>query len=213
MKFYFRPILFLLSFYFFTPFQGDAAMNAGSKNTNPENVKIATVAGGCFWCVQEAFAHIPGVISTQCGYTGGSLENPSYERVSGGGTGHFEAVQIHFDSAKLSYEALLDLFWRNVDLLDGGGQFCDRGDQYRSAIFYHDETQKKQAEASKAALETSGKFKDPIATQLLPASDFYPAEEYHQFYYEKNPVRYKFYRYTCGRDQRLQKLWGDKGRY
>lgn len=166
----------------------------------------ATFAGGCFWCMEPPFDRLPGVISTTSGYTGGQTVNPSYKDVSAGGTGHAEAVEILYDPAKISYSQLLAVFWRNIDPFDPKGQFCDKGDQYRSAIFYHDEDQKRLAEQSKQALEQ--RFQQAIVTQIVPAGAFYPAEEYHQDYYEKNPVRYKFYRYGCGRDQRLETLWG-----
>ena len=171
---------------------------------------LATFAGGCFWCEEAVFDGVPGVIQVVSGYTGGSLKNPTYEQVSAGGTGHAESVQVMYDPAKISYEKLLDLFWRNVDPLTSNAQFCDIGSQYRSAIFYHDAEQKRLAEASKAAIEASHRFKQPIVTQIVPASTFYRAEEYHQNYHEKNPVRYRFYKYNCGRDQRLRELWGEK---
>ncbi|MGB5064772.1 MAG: peptide-methionine (S)-S-oxide reductase MsrA, partial [Candidatus Competibacter sp.] len=168
----------------------------------------ATFAGGCFWCMEPPFEPLPGVISVTSGYTGGHKANPTYEEVSAGGTGHAEAVEIVYDPARISYTQLLDIFWRNIDLLDAGGQFCDRGQQYRPAIFYHDDEQKRLAEESKQALEQSGRFQKPVVVAIEPASTFYPAEDYHQDYYRKNPVRYKFYRYSCGRDQRLETLWG-----
>ncbi len=169
---------------------------------------IATFAGGCFWCMEPPFDAIDGVISTTSGYTGGSKENPSYREVSRGGTGHAEAVQIVYDPARVSYTKLLDVFWHNIDPTTAGGQFCDWGDQYRSEIFYHDEQQKQLAIESKKALEEVKSFKEPIVTQISAASTFYPAEDYHQDYYKKNAVRYKFYRYGCGRDKRLEELWG-----
>jgi len=170
----------------------------------------ATFAGGCFWCVEEAFDHVPGVISTTSGYTGGRTRDPSYEEVSSGETGHAEAVRVVFDTAVTSYAKLLDAFWRNVDPTDGGGQFCDRGDSYRSAIFTHDEEQRRLAEASKRALDGSGRFDEPIATEIVPAGPFYSAEAYHQDYYRKNPVRYKLYKWNCRRAQRLEQIWGGK---
>ncbi|MGH7572783.1 MAG: peptide-methionine (S)-S-oxide reductase MsrA [Gemmatimonadota bacterium] len=170
----------------------------------------ATFAGGCFWCVEEAFDHVPGVVSTTSGYTGGDTRDPSYEQVSSGGTGHAEAVRVVYDPSATSYQTLLDAFWRNIDPTDAGGQFCDRGDSYRSAIFYHDDGQRRLAEASKRALEGSGRFDAPIATEIEPAGEFYPAEEYHQDYYEKNPVRYKLYKWNCRRAQRLEQIWGEK---
>jgi methionine-S-sulfoxide reductase len=170
---------------------------------------LATFAGGCFWCMEPPYDRLDGVISTISGYTGGSKDNPTYREVSGGGTGHAEAVQVAYDPAKVSYEELLDVFWHNVDLLDGGGQFCDRGSQYRTAIFAETPEQRRLAEASKQALAGSGRFEQPIATEVIDASTFYPAEDYHQDFYEKNPVRYKFYGWNCCRDQRLAELWGE----
>ena len=172
-----------------------------------EQRATATFAGGCFWCMQPPFDHLPGVISTTAGYTGGHTVNPTYEEVSAGGTGHAEAVEVVYDPARISYARLLEVFWRNVDPLAANRQFCDVGNQYRSAIFYHDAAQKGLAEASKAQLERSRGWR--IVTGIVPAGPFYRAEEYHQNYYKKNPLRYKFYRAGCRRDQRLQELWGD----
>lgn len=168
----------------------------------------ATFAGGCFWCMEPPFDKLEGVLSTTSGYTGGQKQNPTYEEVSAGGTGHAEAVQIVYDPTKISYSQLLEVFWRNIDPLTKDAQFCDYGNQYRTAIFYHNEEQKRLAEQSKEALEKSGRLKKPIVTQIVAATEFYPAEDYHQDYYQKNPARYKFYRYSCGRDQRLKELWG-----
>jgi peptide methionine sulfoxide reductase msrA/msrB len=175
--------------------------------TEPKNHKIATFAGGCFWCVESDFEKVDGVIEAVSGYTGGHKPNPTYKEVSAGGTGHTEAVQVHYDPDKITYRELLDIFWRHVDPTDAGGQFVDRGSQYRPAIFYHDEEQKRIAEASKAELEKSGRFSKPIATEIVSLEEFYPAEEYHQDYYEKNPLRYKMYRYGSGRDQFLSRTW------
>lgn len=169
---------------------------------------IAIFAGGCFWCMEGPFDELDGVLSTTSGYTGGQTLNPDYQAVSAGGTGHAEAVRIEYDPRKVSYERLLDVFWRNVDPTDAGGQFCDRGSPYRSEIFYTDEAQHAAAERSRAALQASKPFTQPIITQIVAATTFYPAEEYHQDYYMKNPLRYKFYRYNCGRDNRLEALWG-----
>jgi len=166
----------------------------------------ATFAGGCFWCMEPPFDKLDGVISTISGYAGGKTKNPTYEEVSRGTTGHTEVVQITYDPNKITYEKLLEVFWRNVDPLTPNRQFCDVGSQYRTAIFYHDEPQKRLAEESKKAL--SKRFKEPIVTEIVAASEFYPAEDYHQDYYTKNPLRYKYYRYNCGRDQRLEALWG-----
>jgi len=168
----------------------------------------ATFAGGCFWCMEPPYDKLDGVVSTTSGYIGGRTPNPTYEAVSAGGTGHAEAVEIVYDPAKVSYAKLLDVFWRNIDPTVRNRQFCDVGDQYRSAIFYHDAEQRRLAEASKAALAKSKPFPQPIVTEIVPAGVFTPAEAYHQDYYLKNPVRYKFYRYRCGRDQRLEELWG-----
>jgi peptide-methionine (S)-S-oxide reductase len=168
----------------------------------------ATFAGGCFWCMQPAFDHADGVLATTVGYTGGHTKNPTYEEVSAGGTGHAESIQVTYDPAKVSYKQLLDVFWHNIDPLTPNAQFCDHGGQYRSAIFYHDEEQKRAAEQSTKDLEASGRFKQPIVTEIVAASEFYPAEDYHQKYYETNPVRYRYYRYGCGRDERLKELWG-----
>jgi len=168
---------------------------------------LATFAGGCFWCVEADFDKVPGVLSTTSGYTGGKVANPTYNQVSAGGTGHAEAVEIAFDPSKVSYQKLLDVFWRNHDPLAKDRQFCDRGDQYRPAIFYHDEEQRKLAEASKKTMQE--KFAPRVVqTEIVKAGPFFKAEDYHQDYYSKNPVRYKFYRYNCGRDQRLEELWG-----
>ena len=168
----------------------------------------ATFAGGCFWCMEPPYDELEGVISTISGYTGGTKKNPTYEQVSAGTTGHTEAVEITYDPKKVSYEKLLDVFWRNIDPLTANAQFCDSGSQYRSGVFYHDQTQKTLAEASKKRVQS--RFKQPIVTEIVQASEFYPAEDYHQDYYKKNPIRYKFYRYSCGRDKRLQELWGDQ---
>jgi peptide-methionine (S)-S-oxide reductase len=180
---------------------------AGAEKPAGELAK-ATFAGGCFWCMEEPFTGLAGVVSVTSGYTGGLTKNPTYEEVSAGGTGHAEAVQIVYDPARIGYEKLLDIFWRNIDPTTPDRQFCDAGSQYRSAVFYHNETQKKLAEASKRALEKSKPFREPIVTEIFPVGPFYPAEEYHQHYYRKNPLRYKFYRQGCGRDKRLRELWG-----
>ena len=176
--------------------------------TSGTPLETATFAGGCFWCMVPPFDKLEGVASVTSGYTGGHTVNPNYEQVSAGGTGHAEAVQILYDPGKISYEKLLDIFWHNIDPTATDHQFCDYGDQYRSEIFYHTEQQKRLAEQSRAALEKSKPFKEPIVTKITPASSFYPAEDYHQDFYKKSPIRYKFYRYHCGRDQRLEELWG-----
>lgn len=179
----------------------------GAQDT-PERAK-ATFAGGCFWCMEPPFDAIDGVISTTSGYTGGHVDNPSYEMVSSGGTGHAESMQVIYDPSKVSYQELLDVFWVNIDPTDANGQFCDRGSQYRSGIFYHDEEQRKLAEASKKKLETSGRLNKPVVTEITKATTFYPAEEYHQDYYQRHAFRYKLYRRGCGRDRVLEKLWGE----
>jgi peptide-methionine (S)-S-oxide reductase len=170
--------------------------------------KIAIFAGGCFWCMEHPFDEIGGVISVTSGYTGGTKQNPTYEEVSSGTTGHAESVQVVYDPAKVSYQKLVDVFWHNIDPLTANAQFCDHGTQYRSAIFYLDDEQKRIAEASKDALAKSGRFDKPIVTQIVAATTFWPAEGYHQHYYKTHPIQYKFYRYNCGRDQRLEQLWG-----
>ncbi len=168
----------------------------------------ATFAGGCFWCMEAPYDKLPGVISTTSGYIGGTVKNPTYEQVSSGRTGHTEAVQVVYDPTKVTYEKLLQVFWVNIDPTVKNAQFCDHGTQYRSGIFYHDEDQRKLAQASKAALDKSKPFKEPIVTEITQASEFYAAEDYHQNYYQVNPVRYKLYRNGCGRDARLKELWG-----
>ena len=168
----------------------------------------AVFAGGCFWCVESACARVPGVIKVISGYTGGASPHPTYEDVCSGESGHVEAVEITFDPAKITYDQLLDAFWREIDPTDAGGQFADRGPQYKPAIFYMNETQKKAAEASRERLAKSGRFKNPVAAQILPAAPFYPAEEYHQNYAKKNPDHYKRYRYGSGREPFLEKVWG-----
>ncbi len=166
----------------------------------------ATFAGGCFWCMEPPFDKVEGVVATTSGYIGGHSPNPTYEAVSAGGTGYAEAVEIVYDPEKISYETLLEIFWRNVDPADAAGQFCDRGQQYRTGIFTHTEEQKRLADQSKAALEKAKPFK--FVTAIIPATKFYAAEDYHQDYYQKNPIRYKYYRWRCGRDDRLMELWG-----
>jgi len=171
---------------------------------------VATFAGGCFWCMEPPFDKLDGVISTTSGYTGGHVKKPTYKEVSAGTTGHAEAVQVRYDPDKVSYETLLDVFWRNIDPTVEDRQFCDRGSQYRSAIFVHDASQREAAERSKAALEKEKPFDGPIVTEIVDAGVFYPAEDSHQDYYVKNPIRYKYYRYGCGRDKRLEELWGSQ---
>lgn len=168
----------------------------------------ATFAGGCFWCMEPPYDNLEGVVSVTSGYTGGQVKYPTYEEVSAGGTGHAEAIHVEYDPEKITYGRLLEIFWRNIDPTTPDKQFCDTGSQYRSAIFYHDEEQRRLAEESKRTLDGSKMLPGPVVTEIVPASDFYPAEEYHQKYYLKNPVRYKLYRYGCGRDKRLGELWG-----
>lgn len=169
----------------------------------------AYFAGGCFWCMEEAFEKVEGVLSATSGYMGGTVANPSYEAVSAGRTGHAESVEVVYDPAKVSYQKLLDVFWHNVDPVTPNAQFCDHGSQYRSAIFFQTDEEKRASDASKQAIEQSKRFNEPVVTQIVMASQFYQAEEYHQDYYKKNPVRYKFYKYNCGRAKRLEALWGN----
>jgi peptide methionine sulfoxide reductase msrA/msrB len=182
----------------------------GKSNMEGEggSMRIATFAGGCFWCVEADIEKVPGVGKVVSGYTGGKKENPTYEEVSSGATGHVEAVQVYYDPSRITYEELLEVFWRHIDPTDAGGQFVDRGPQYRSIIFYHDEEQRRLAEQSKEALDRSGKFTKPIATEIVKFTRFYEAEDYHQDYYKKNPLRYTYYRHGSGRDPFLQKVWG-----
>lgn len=173
-------------------------------------LKKATFAGGCFWCREHPFDEVDGVVSVTSGYTGGHTVNPTYEQVCAGETGHAEGVEVVYDPARVTYSKLLEIFWHNIDPTVKNRQFCDVGTQYRSAIFYHDEEQRRLAEDAKTALERSGRFPSTLATQLTAASTFYPAEEYHQHYYKKNPLRYRYYRTSCGRDRRLEELWGPR---
>jgi methionine-S-sulfoxide reductase len=173
------------------------------------DLKTATFAGGCFWCMEPVFENTDGVADVVSGYTGGDKENPAYAEVSSGTTGHFEAVQVKYDPGKVSYRKLLDVFLMNIDPTDTGGQFADRGTQYMTAVFYHDESQKKEAEGAIAELEASGKFDGPIAVKILPAKEFYPAEEYHQDYHIKNPVRYRTYKEGSGRGSYIKRVWGE----
>ncbi|MGA0023289.1 MAG: peptide-methionine (S)-S-oxide reductase MsrA [Burkholderiales bacterium] len=187
------------------------AQSAPAKLPKPiPGTAVATFGGGCFWCVEEAFDKVPGVISTTSGYMGGRIKNPTYPMVSTGGTGHNEVVQVAYDPAKVKYAQLLDAFWRNIDPTQFNGQFCDYGSQYRSEIFYHDDGQRKAAEDSKTALMKNKPFKGEIRTIITRAAEFYPAEEYHQDYYKKNPIRYKYYKTGCGREARLKEIWGTR---
>ena len=184
-----------------------ARMATGAATEEPEAAR-ATFAGGCFWCVEEAFEKVPGVVSAVSGYTGGDVDNPTYKQVTSGRTGHAEAVEVVYDPAQVTYEQLLDVFWRNVDPTVADRQFCDVGNQYRAAIFAHDDEQMRLAEASRKALEASKPFAEPILTPVVAASTFYPAEDYHQDYYKHHPLRYRIYKWNCGRAQRLAELWG-----
>jgi peptide-methionine (S)-S-oxide reductase len=179
-----------------------------SAQQGERKVAVATFAGGCFWCMEPPFDKLPGVLSTTSGYIGGKTVNPTYRQVVTGDTGHAEAVQVAYDPTRITYEKLLEVFWRNVDPHDAGGQFCDRGDSYRTGIFVHDETQLRLAQESKKAV--AAKLKKPVVTEIVLAPKFYPAEGYHQDYYVKNPVRYKIYRQNCGRDARLREVWGEE---
>ncbi len=196
--FYFLPIL-------------TAVLTSISLSLSAQEIPLskATFAGGCFWCMEPPFDKLEGVISTTSGYIGGQKKNPNYREVSSGSSGHTEAVQVIFDSSKINYEQLLLVFWRNIDPTTADRQFCDSGSQYRTGIFYHNEQQRVLAEASRNDLIKSKRFSSEVFTEITAADTFYPAEEYHQDYYIKNPVRYKYYRYRCGRDQRLEQLWGN----
>ena len=178
------------------------------KTTMGTTTDTATFGAGCFWCVEAIFQQLDGVISVTSGYSGGKIKNPTYKEVCSGLTGHAEVCQIVYDPSKITYAKLLDVFWKNIDPVTPNAQFCDIGSQYRSAIYYHNEEQKQLAEASKKALEISARFKQPIVTEIAAASPFYKAEEYHQDYYKKNPIRFRFYKYQCGRAERLEELWG-----
>jgi peptide-methionine (S)-S-oxide reductase len=178
------------------------------KTAAAQNLEKATFAGGCFWCMESPFDQLPGVVSVTVGYTGGHLKNPNYKEVSAGGTGHAESIEILYDPQKIGYAKLLDVFWHNIDPTVRDQQFCDVGNQYRTAIFYHTEEQRRVAERSKSDLQNSKPFKEPVVTEIVAAGTFYPAEDYHQHYYKKNPIRYRYYRFSCGRDQRLKELWG-----
>lgn len=179
--------------------------------TSPEpKVETAILAGGCFWCIEADFEKLDGVLDVISGYTGGHVENPTYRQVSAGRTGHIEAVQVTYDANVVSYAAILDYFWHHIDPTRDDGQFCDRGSQYRPAIFYQTEDQKKAVLDSKHKIEKTKPFTEPLKVELIQASTFYPAEEYHQDYYKKNPLRYHFYRYNCGRDTRVEQLWGKR---
>ncbi len=184
-----------------------AGGGAMADSTENQTTKKAVFAGGCFWCMESEFDSLEGVLDVQSGYTGGHVDNPTYEQVSDGGTGHKEAIEVTYDPVKVSYENLLDIFWSNVDPFDDGGQFCDRGEQYMAAIFYADDAEKEAAMMSRDAVEKS--HGQPVKTLFLPAAKFWPAEDYHQDYHNKNPLKYKYYRNGCGRDKRLKQVWGE----
>jgi peptide-methionine (S)-S-oxide reductase len=179
---------------------------AGSVSSS--RIETAILAGGCFWCMESDYEKLDGVLDVVSGYTGGHVSNPTYEQVSSGGTGHLEAVKVTYDASRISYPQILDFFWHHIDPTRNDGQFCDRGPQYRPAIFYEDESQHQQALASEKHIEQIKPFAEPLKVEIIQASKFYPAEQYHQDYYKKNPLRYRFYRYTCGRDSRIDALWG-----
>ena len=187
-----------------------ASTGTGQNETLPDGLEVATFAGGCFWCVESDFDTVPGVVRTVSGYTGGHLKDPTYRQVARGGTGHHEAVRIYFDPGKVTYAELLEIFWRSVDPTDTGGQFCDRGESYLTAIFANSDEQLRLAMVSKKQLEDSGVLKYPVVTRIDKAGAFYPAEDFHQDYYRKNPLRYKFYRFSCQRDERLKRIWGEQ---
>jgi peptide-methionine (S)-S-oxide reductase len=205
-----RALLSVLFAALFSPAVAMSGASSPEKQAGDKPLASAVFAGGCFWCMEPPFDKLDGVVSTTSGYIGGRTANPTYEQVSAGTTGHTEAVKIAYDPAKVSYAKLLDVFWRNIDPVTPNAQFCDHGSQYRSGIFYADAEQKRLAEESKQKLETSKRFNRPIVTEIKMATAFYPAEGYHQDYYLKNPVKYKFYRWNCGRDARLQELWGSE---
>jgi peptide-methionine (S)-S-oxide reductase len=204
------PIIFILTLLGVSPLFLSAASPEKGKRVADTTVKTerAIFAGGCFWCMEKPFDELPGVISVMSGYTGGHSRNPTYKEVSAGGTGHAEAVEVVYDPANISYDRLVTVFWHNIDPTVRDRQFCDTGDQYRSAIFYTTEEQHRIALQSKAGLEKNKPFREPIVTDIVKAEEFYQAEEYHQKYYKKNPIRYKYYRNGCGRDRRLKELWG-----
>ncbi len=183
---------------------------AGGATAQQARTEIATFAGGCFWCVESDFDTVPGVLKTVSGYTGGDVANPTYKQVTAGGTGHREAVQITFDPSKVTYAELLEIFWRSVDPTDGGGQFCDRGQSYETAIFANSPAQRRLAAQSRSQIEEAGILKAKIVTPIEDAGPFYAAEDYHQNFYQKSPLRYRFYRFRCGRDARVEDVWGDQ---
>ncbi len=188
---------------------GAGTIQSTSQAASDSTFNKAYFAGGCFWCMEEAFEKVEGVRSATSGYMGGTVSNPTYEEVSAGRTGHAESVEVVYDPVKVSYQKLLDAFWKNIDPITPNAQFCDHGSQYRSAIFFQTDEEKRASDTSKQAVEQSKRFKEPIVTQIVMASQFYLAEEYHQDFYKKNPIRYKLYKYNCGRAQRLEEVWGE----
>jgi len=200
-------ISFLIIVAFVYSFMAKGAGQKGEMNMEKEVLEKATFAGGCFWCIESAFDETEGVKEAVSGYTGGKTKNPTYTEVSSGKTGHYEAVQVIFDSSKITYKELVEIFWQQIDPTDPAGQFADKGSQYKTAIFYHNEEQKKIAEESKKALEKSGKFNKPIVTEIKESTEFYPAEDYHQNYYKTCPIRYQNYKIGSGRDSFLKRIW------
>lgn len=182
---------------------------AFAEETSEARLESAVLGGGCFWCIEADYEKLDGVVDVVSGYTGGHIKNPTYKQVSAGGSGHIEVVKVTYDANKITYSQILDYFWRHIDPTRDDGQFCDSGPQYRPAIFYQDDTQKKLAIASTKQIEQTKPFAQPLKVELIQASTFYPAEDYHQDYYKKNPLRYNFYRYNCGRDARVEQLWGE----
>ncbi len=204
-----RKLIYMILAVALLLFAGLSLGTTAESNAAEDGLEVATFAGGCFWCVESDFDNVPGVVRTISGYTGGALPDPTYKQVSAGGTGHREAVQIFYDPKQVTYAALVEIFWRSIDPTDDGGQFCDRGESYQTAIFADSLEQKQQAEASRDVLRSSGVLKQPVVTPIEAARAFYPAEDTHQDYYQKNPLRYWFYRYRCGRDSRIEALWGE----
>ena len=189
--------------------QAIAADNKAAENKTTQATKKAVFAGGCFWCMEPPFEKLDGVLSAVSGYAGGHKESPTYQDVTAGGTGHLEVVEITYDPKKITFEKLLEVYWKQIDPTDAGGAFCDRGESYTTAIFYSDEQEKTSADNSKAKLNADSRFKNKVATKILKLNKFYEAEDYHQDYYKKNPLRYKLYRNGCGRDKRLKEVWGN----
>lgn len=207
-----KPVRYLITAIFVLVLIGCDGQAEPESYSPSADTAIATFAGGCFWCMEPPYDKLKGVISTISGYSGGRTENPSYKEVSSGRTGHAEVLQVVYDPRLVSYEELLDVFWRNVDPTRNDGQFCDTGNQYRPAIYYHDEDQLMAANASKATITNTKSFPEMLKVEITMAGTFYAAEDYHQDYYKKNPIRYKYYRHSCGRDNRLKELWGGKTR-